>query len=436
MNIVAWIQAKLRPEQQQPKTTLDEMPKPSRPSSLTLTLGGGDDQRSAIVSKCREMYKKDPRAKKMIRTLARDLVRGGFIVETLDAQAQEEAQALHQRLNLDMLLDDWVRMAIRDGDAFLELGIDAEMNIVEVSRKPTLQIGRNTDEYDRFPDSEHAFWWTDEMWQGQGTPAKNAPGVTWFARWQIIHARWDHDTGERYGTPMLAPGRGHYKKMGEGELDVAIRRKTRSGMKYVHVIEGGNTSDIETYKEQNADALNDPFAAVADFFTNKAGTIQAIQGDGQLGEMTDVKHQIATFMMAGETPMELLGYGEDLNRDVLAQKKEQYDETLDQLREWVTDQLVRPLLEMQWLLKGIYPKSLKYSIKWRAKQIITPAMVKDAAAAALQLKLLNVSDKIIAGLLAKFLTGVEADEIFAPQESDSDRIADAGDAMDGDNDGE
>ena len=429
MSIWMRIQQLFRPELQQPVTTLDEMPKPARPSTSVISFSGGDNDRAAIVRKCREMYRNDPRAKRMVRTLARDMVRGGFVVKTTNPLALEEAQHLQQRLNLDMLLDDWVRLSIRDGDSFLELGVDGALDIVEVTRKPVLEIGRACDEYDRFPDPEHAFWWTDEMWLGQGTPRTDDAGVTWFSLWQIIHARWDHDTGERYGTPMLASGRGHFKKVQEGELDVAIRRKTRSGMKYVHVIEGGDESDIEAYKEFNQDALNNPFAAVADFFTSKPGTIQAIQGDGMLGEMTDVKHQIATWMMSGETPMELLGYGENLNRDVLGEKKAEYDETLEQLREWVSDQLIKPLVERQWLMKGIYPKSVEYTIEWRAKQVLTPTMVKEAATAAMQLRLLGVTDEIVAGILARFLPGVEADSVFAPDETD--RIADAADDLNG-----
>ncbi len=411
MSILDAILRRLKPEQVQAVTTLDEMPKPVKTSQLGNYFTGNSD-RTAIVRKCREMYNTDPRAQKMVRTLAMDMVRGGFVVQTTDERALDEAVALQQRLNLDMILGDWTKLTIIDGDSFLELGIDAEMNIADVTRKPTMEMHRNTDDKDHFIDPMHAFWWADEIMGSLGTPTYEDKSVIWFAQYQIMHARWNHDKGSRYGTPMMASGASHFKKVQEGELDVAIRRKTRSGLKYVHVIEGGDVEDIEAYKEQNQDALDNPFAAVADFFTNKPGSLSVVQGDGNLGELGDVEHMIETWMMAGDVPMELLGYGANLNRDVLGEKKAEYDEVLDQLREWVADQLIKPLLEMQWLLKGIYPNGVKYSIEWREKENVTPAMIRDAADAATRLMALGVSQVVIARMLVKWLPGVKEDELF------------------------
>ncbi len=411
MSILDAIFRRLKPEQVQTVTTLDEMPRPAKTSQLG-NYFSGNSERTAVIRKCREMYSNDPRAQKMVRTLAMDMVRGGFSVQTNDQQALDEAVALQQRLNMDMTLGDWTKLTIVDGDTFLELGIDAEMNITDVTRKPTLEMHRNTDDKDRFVDPVHAFWWSDEILGSQGTPTIEDKSVIWFAQWQILHARWNHDMNRRYGSPMMASGSSHFKKVQEGELDVAIRRKTRSGLKYVHVIEGGDDADIEAYKEQNQDALDNPFAAVADFFTNKPGSLSVVQGDGNLGELGDVEHMIETWMMSGDIPMELLGYGSNLNRDVLGEKKDEYDEVLDQLREWVSNQFIKPLLELQWLLKGLYPKGIKYSIEWREKENVTPAMIRDAADAATRLAALGVSQMVIARILVKWLPGVKAEELF------------------------
>jgi hypothetical protein len=125
----------------------------------------------------------------------------------------------------------------------------------------------------------------------------------------MIHARWDRDEGSRYGAPMFASARKAYKRMTQGELDIAIRRKTRAGMRYVHVLDGASPAEIEAYKAANRPALDDPYAAVADFFFNKAGGLQALQGDARLSDIDDVLHHVDTFGIASPVPLELIGYG-------------------------------------------------------------------------------------------------------------------------------
>src|SRR3989304_546735 len=65
---------------------------------------------------------------------------------------------------------------------------------------------------------------------------------------------------------------------------------------------------------------------------------------------------------AFDVPMELVAYGEGLNRDILGEKKDEYDESLDDGREWVTEEFLKPLLERQWLLKGILAANVKEEI--------------------------------------------------------------------------
>jgi hypothetical protein len=305
----------------------------------------------------------------------------------------------------------------------LEISINERLEIVGITRKPSLEMHRNSNDKDRFNDPERAYWWAASMYGAE--PPANA---LWFAAWQIVHARWEHDEGSRYGTPMLASGTGHFKKLTEGELDIAVRRKTRAGMKYVHEFPAGTSEgEIEAYKEMNQDNLEDPFAAVQDFF----GTVKinAVQGDMTLGDISDVKHQIATWFTAGEVPMELVAYGEDLNRDVLGVKTLEYGETLAQLREWVSAELVGPILERQWLLAGIYPPSLDYTIEWRSKKEPTAGDVEAITRAAMQMQILGWAPEVIARIVARYLPEVDPDELVSGEggdAGDAGRMADIG----------
>lgn len=285
-------------------------------------------ERLRVLDVCQAMYKADPRVKKMHRQLGRDVVKGGYIVRSEDKRALEIARALQERLKLNNRLDDYVRIAARDGDLFLQVEISAAMKIVGITRKPVRQMRRNSNKEDVFENPERAYWMHPQA-SNYPEPPKDA---IWFADWEVIHARWEHDEGERYGSPMMASGTGSYKKVTEGEVDVAVRRKTRSGLRYIHTLEGATPSELTAYKEDNRAALENPFAAIADFFTNRKGSISVVQGDGDLEKIGDIKHHIAALFASGEVTMELIAYGEDLNRDTLAEKKEEYDETLDVLR--------------------------------------------------------------------------------------------------------
>lgn len=397
------------PAQAEPVTQVTPPPRPS----AVLQLFSAERDRRSIINDCRLMYDEDPRAKGVIGTLARDAVKGGFELRVEGKRAREAKTAaddLLKRIDFWTRIDDWVRLGVRDGDLFLELGCNTLGDIVEVSRKPTLELYRWSDEFDQFLDPMRAYFWTDLYWQGLEPPQNAA----FFAEWQIVHARYGQDEGSRYGRPLFASARTAYKRMKEGELDIAIRRKTRAGMKYVHSLEEANEADVEAYKVRNKAALNEPFAAVADFFSNKRTSIQSIQGDARLSEIDDVLHHIRTWWTASPVPMSLLGYGQDLNRDVLDEQKQQYDAVKESLSDWVTQQIVTPLVERQWLLKGILPAGLDWSVEWASKQPFKAADLGEAAKALTLLRATGVlTEETLIRLFSRFVPGFDADAELA-----------------------
>ncbi len=363
-----------------------------------------DRDRMAIIKTCRLMYKTDSRVKKALKMYATDVVKAGFIVKTSNTQAKQIADELQTRLGLNKKLQDVVRLTGRDGDSFYELVVDDALNVAEISRKPTPRMRRNSSPADKFMDPNRAFYMVPEHYAGFEIPRD----AVFFAEWQIIHARWDHDDESAYGTPMWSSSTGAFKRVSEGETDMAVRRKVRAGMRLLHTVEG-NEADLKAYKEANKAALENPTAAHLDLFSNKPGSITSLQGDAHLNEIGDVLHQVSTMFAASEVPMELVAYGEGLNRDILGEKKEEYDESLDDTREWLTEEFLKPLLERQWLLKGILPASLEYKIHWRKAKSITPASLRDLADAGSRLKVLGVKDEIIQLLMASFLRDVDID---------------------------
>lgn len=406
------------------QTTSDLVAAPSRPIN-ELNRFKADTERRAVIESCRTMYKTDPRAQEIISTLARDMVRGGFTVKCDNPAAEELVKNLVKRLRLFSRMDDWTRLTLRDGDSFLEVSVNGRMEIDSVTRKPTLEMTRFSNEFDQFVDPAKAFYWADSLWNGLEPPAD----AVWFAEWQIIHARWAHDEGSRYGRPLFASATSSFKRMTEGETDIAVRRKTRAGMKYVHHFPAGtNVEEIRKYREENKDALNNPWAAIADFF----GTvdISTVQGDARLSEIDDVMHHIRTWWVASPVPMSLLGYGQDLNRDVLEKQKEQYDSAIETLTEWVKTEIVAPLIELEWMLHGIWPAGMDYEIEWNNKRPVSAADLRDATDAVLRLKAIGLPNDAVFSILGRFLPGIDlsmlleqaGDDPTARIASDADRL--------------
>lgn len=388
-----------------------------------------ESERADIIKTCRQMYKTDTRARKIIQTLARDATKGGFQVEFEDEnapgvkEALEIVEALRDRLKLNKRLDDWARLSFRDGDSLLELGVTTEGDIEEVTRKPTLNMHRNSNKWDKFDDPSKAFWYGDSTYTADMAPRD----ALWFPEWVIIHARLDHDEGEKYGMPLLAVARGPWKRVKEGEIDISVRRKTRAGIKFAHILKGADATKIAEYQRINAAALNNPLAAALDYFMNSDGDIKVIEGDANLGQMGDVQHHVNTFWLASPVPESIAGVGNQVDFSVVGHQKEQYEETLGQVQEWISDQFIVPLLETQWLLKGILPETLGYKITWPVKKQVTPTDILQIADAATKLRALGVPEEVVVSLLVRYLPGISREmlaEMNDPNaENGSDRLA-------------
>lgn len=410
---------RLRPET---TTTASDTPRPSRNPSNLASLFQARRERRSVIEVCRQMYDEDPRAKAIIQTVARDAVKGGFTVEADDPEAVEIADELTDRLNLKGRLDDWIRLTFRDGDSFLELGVTKDFNIGVITRKPTLQTNRFSNRFDGFDDPALAYWMSDQDWV-----VKPGPSSVWFAEWQIVHARWDHDEGSRYGRPLLSSARTAWKRVKEGELDIAVRRKTRAGMKYVHSIEGGQ-GELEAYEAKNREALDNPFAAVSDFIVNGKATIAAVQGDARLSDIADVEHHIDTFFLASPAPRALLGYGKNIDFSVIGHQQQQYAETLVEIQSWGADQFLRPIFERQWLMRGKLPETLGYEIKFTPKKEVSAADIEKISKAALQFQALGMKPEFIAHLITRFIPDIDPEMLLDSEtgQVDAERLANIG----------
>lgn len=377
--------------------------RPNRPelttSNYTPKIWNPYDTQSArnqIARACVNAYKSDSRVQAVVDTLSRDTVKGGFILNTKNSEAKDVALEMLDRVNAYDNLEDWMKVVFNYGNLYKQIVIDGDNNIVKLSPTPTLSMVRMTNVLDEFPDSTRAFRW-------QLNNNSDSMDDPIFPEWQIIHARWNHFDLDKYGRPLLASGLALWTKIQEGEKDMATARKTRAGIVRSHVLEDAQPDDIETYKQENENALGNGFASIVNFFSNKKTTIQQLEGSTTLPDIKDIQHLLESWFAASPVPMALVAYGGDLSRDVIDLKEKQYRRSIEQITTWMDRQMIIPLIKLQWQLKGINPLEVEYETTWASKDPLTTTDLRDIADAMLRFKATNTPDELIAYFLSKYV---------------------------------
>ena len=123
--------------------------------------------------------------------------------------------------------------------------------------------------------------------------------------------------------------------------------------------------------------------------------------------------------------MSLLGYGQDLNRDVLDEQKQQYDLAKEKTAEWVTEQIVAQLIETQWLLKGIWPAALTWSAEWMGKDPMNAVSLAELGKALATLRTTGLlTDETLLRMFSRFVPGFDMEaELKALQGQMADEMA-------------
>lgn len=330
------------------------------------------DQRAAILD-IREMDKADGRVKRIHARVARDVTRGGlvFTQTTESPTLRREWDDFARRLQLanPMKLRSDARGLVMEGAACLQWVLDEGMNVVGGIRMPSETILPQVDGSGRFKDPRRAWVQFDPV-QGRELAA--------FALYQLTLARFDPESFDDQGAlgrPFLDATREVWKKLRMTEQDLVIRRRQRAPLRMAHVLEGANETDLAAYRKR---IESDQKEITTDYFLNKKGGVQAVQGDANLDQIGDVVHLLETFFAGSPLPRALMGYAGDIARDVLEDLKRDYYEEVDSLQDtlaWAYDQGFR----LHLLLKGINPDAEDYWVGFAERRTETPNQTTDRA---------------------------------------------------------
>jgi len=330
------------------------------------------------------MVRRDTRLDRANYVFANAATRGGVTVSVdsgRNPKVQKAAQAVLENLvkecKINSHLAGWSRTALRDGDLFLN--VIAEMNsdghtarIVRIKALPAITMERQDDMTDSFPDIRRAFLQIDPVTRQE---------IQGFPLWSVNHIRWKYEPGERYGRSQYFSGRESWHKLQMMEEDLVVRRRTRAVQRRVHVVGSkdapGSETEINKYKALNA--LDDPKNAktTTDYFINGIGDVKNLEGDAHLDHIADVNYLLENVMIGTGVPLHILGFGRNVNRDIVDDQRKTYKEDVEGLQDLLEHgdpgpfSGLRSIFNMALALAGINPADVTVNVRWTQLDVLT-----------------------------------------------------------------
>lgn len=252
----------------------------------------------ATIQDIRLMDRSDGRVKRVHNRVARDVTRGGLVMQHDDPNSKiaKEWDAFRLRLNLhkaEKLKSD-ARGLVIEGNLPYQWVVDPTLRAVVAGvRMPTESIRPNVGVNGRFTDMSKAYTQMD---------LSTGNELCHFGLWQMTLARLDPDNYDDMlcmGRPFVDASREVWRKLNMTDTDLVIRRKHRSPLRLSHVLEGADKAELKQYQddiEANKDLVT------TDFYQNKKGAVTAVQGDANLGDIEDVLYLLDTFFAGTPLP--------------------------------------------------------------------------------------------------------------------------------------
>lgn len=321
----------------------------------------------------REMDKRDGRVKMIHSRVARDVIKGGLVMQLAkpNAAVAEAWKLFRQRTQLNRMekLKSDARGLVMEGNLPLQVVLDDQNCVCALVRMPTETLVPNVDGQGIFKDPSKAYIQHDLV-----TGTKKAE----FALWQLHLVRFDPDNFDDMGAlgrPFLDANRETWRKLRMTEEDLVIRRRVRAPLRLSHILEGATGAEMAAYEDK---VINKQGEITTDFFANKKGSVTPIQGDANMDQVGDIALLLDCFFSGAPMPKGLAGYTDGLNRDILEDLKRDYFDEIDVLQDTLAYGY-QQAFSIDLMLKRINPAEVDFSICFAERRTETPSQAADRA---------------------------------------------------------
>ncbi|KAF0812810.1 hypothetical protein IGB42_02653 [Andreprevotia sp. IGB-42] len=328
----------------------------------------------ATILQIRDMDKRDGRVKRIHARVARDIVRGGLVlqqaVENETIRQEWGRFAKRCQLNRPEKLKSDARGFLMEGNLPLQVVLDADRNVVDLVRMPAETIRPNVGPSGRFDDPAQAYTQFD---------LQTGSELATFALWQLHLVRLDPDNFDDYGAlgrPFLDASREVWKKLRLTDENLVIRRQMRAPLRMAHVLEGAGEEDVTKYRNQvEADQAH---GTVTDYYLNRKGSVTPMQGDANLDHIADVVYLLDSFFAGTPLPKGMMGYTDGMARDILEDLKRDYYDEVDLMQDTIGFAYAQAF-RIQLLMKGLNPDESEYTLTFAELRTETKTQTTDRA---------------------------------------------------------
>jgi len=371
-------------EKSGPDTERGSRPTPEKSIEYLYRQMWVDPRLRAATIDIRHMDAMDGRVKKIHTRMARTAVKKGLLLKgTPRKRIETHWKAYLKRLQLDRpaKLESDARGMIMEGNLPIQWVISQDARVVACVRMPAETIVPNVEANGQFKDPMQAYNQFD-LYTGKVIHS--------FPLWQMTLERLAPDNYDDLGCmgrPYLDASRSVWQKLNMTDEDLVIRRRTRAPQRLSHVLEGATKEDLEDYENKIKDSGTE---ITTDFFSNRKGSVTALQGDANLDQIADVNYLLDTFFSGAPAPKGLFGYSGELARDVLEDLKRDYFDEIDFLQDALAV-VYAAGFHLDLLLQGINPDNEEFTVAFAERRTETPNQATDRA---LKQQALGVSPSI------------------------------------------
>ena len=373
------------------------------------------------IHTARALYSRDGRYRAVIDKYVSDIVRAGFAFES-DVVQSERMQELSHDYALETQLSEWLRDLFLSGDLFLQTMVDGN-RITGWFPLPATHMRRNSNAYDAFenPDAAYTLLRTQEV-VVDSQEYQNTSNDSAFSADEVVHVRWGRASGsDKYGSPLLGSAHAALQRAIRAESNLDVRRAVHGSFRLWHKLGDSHVppspeqlKDYMVAAEEDAGDLSSPMKA---YYTGTDVDISVLPGDSNLHEYGDAQWQLEAFWAGCPVPKAVLGYADNLNRDIFQVQAQEYEARLETASEFVSQHILSPVMAIILLQEGVTVFPSEISATFGSRHVFSPSNFKLLAEALQKLPSGVLSREDATRLLASEMD-VDSDELIASAEAE------------------